>query len=136
MTQKARILCYLALIYVAFAACNNLKPNQIVKVTHVSEGDFGGRITTVSIFQKSDSIYATLAYDDKEVENKLITLSQLDSFGKFIVTLRNLPASDGLCSTSIYCTVKTRTSDFRKDNISCSWSGFSDLMNNLGLNPN
>lgn len=123
---------FVVTICAGFFSCSSLSKDQIAKVEYEYYGDFGSEIVKVTLYKKNDSTYAKLQTEGELTQEKMITNAQLDSFENFVATLKAL-TKDGLCSSSISCTIYTKREKLSKKNISCSWTGFSKLKSNLGF---
>ena len=123
---------FVVTICAGFFSCSSLSTDQIAKVKYEYYGDFGSEIAKITLFKKNDSTYAKLETEGESTQEVMITKAQLDSFEKFVVTFKAL-TKEGLCSSSISCTIYTKREKLSKENISCSWTGFRKLKSDLGF---
>ena len=124
-----RRFCVLAiLLWMLILSCND--PNRIAVIDHRFSGCFGDSLDKLSVYKQNGKIVAILQTNGEEPRETTLTSSQLNNVEIFIDQLKDLKERDGCTTVESYFVV-IRNKIIKKQDGSCSWDGFSQLVESL-----
>lgn len=126
---KTSLFLVVVLSFSFIASCNS-KGSTIASLSSKYSGCFGSGEQKIVVYKTDSATIAKFKQNDKVEATVILNPSQLETFGKYIDSLKDFP--DGCCCTSIVeYTAEFNGRKFKRMDNGCRWDGFDQLKNYL-----